>query len=194
MDPILVGYIAKNAVAPPGGLALPGVDDICSVSTCIAAAPDGHLESWSHNGLCLFDTVEKACRSIAGTANAQKFSVFAFKFLPEAYRAPGTGATNDESGFELAGPRPNCEPLPAGFAFLGYDCVQTDFSRKIAGFGCSPLSCNGLAREIPVNRHCLIDGLNAAKAAARRFAGEQPEPGDYYVVEVWRQQRGTPSP
>jgi hypothetical protein len=54
----------------------------------------------------------------------------------------------------------------------------------ILGFGRSPLSCNGMAEEISVNEFCLIDGLDAAVAAARRFGVEQPEPGPYVIVEV----------
>lgn len=54
----------------------------------------------------------------------------------------------------------------------------------ILGFGCSPLSCNGMAEEISVNEFCLIDDLETALAAARRFGVEQPEPGPYVIVEV----------
>jgi hypothetical protein len=41
-----------------------------------------------------------------------------------------------------------------------------------------------MASEMPVNEHCLFPTLDAAIAGAVRFAAEQPEPGDYYVVEV----------
>ena len=34
------------------------------------------------------------------------------------------------------------------------------------------------------NGYCLFDSLEAAIAGAMRFSIEQPEPGDYYVVEV----------
>lgn len=35
-----------------------------------------------------------------------------------------------------------------------------------------------------MNEHCLFPGLREAIAGAERFAAEQPEPGDYHVVEV----------
>ncbi len=54
----------------------------------------------------------------------------------------------------------------------------------VLGFECSPLSCNEMAAEISANEFCLFRGLNAAIAGAQRFAAEQPEPGDYYVIEV----------
>ena len=45
-------------------------------------------------------------------------------------------------------------------------------------FFCSPLSCNGMAEESPVNRYCLVDGLDTAIPMARDFAtGNYCEPG-----------------
>lgn len=43
-----------------------------------------------------------------------------------------------------------------------------------------------MALVVAVNRHCLIDHLDAAIATATRFSVEEPEPGPYYVVEVLR--------
>jgi hypothetical protein len=54
----------------------------------------------------------------------------------------------------------------------------------ILGFECSPLSCNSIAAEYPVNAHCLLDDLAMAVAAAEHFSIEQPEPGMYYIAEV----------
>ncbi len=52
-------------------------------------------------------------------------------------------------------------------------------------FFCSPLSCNGMAAEYPVNRSCLVDDLETAVTMARDFATGNCEPGPYCVVEVW---------
>ena len=46
---------------------------------------------------------------------------------------------------------------------------------------------------MPVNEHCLFATLQSAIAGAERFAAEQPEPGDYYVVEVLEGPRIEPS-
>jgi hypothetical protein len=75
-------------------------------------------------------------------------------------------------------------PEPRGFVPLGYDVMS--IQGNYMDFGCSPLSCNGLAREIRVNGHCLIDDLHEAVRLAQRFDVEQPEPGPYYVVQVLR--------
>lgn len=54
----------------------------------------------------------------------------------------------------------------------------------VLGFECSPLSCNAMAAEMTANSHCLFRTLAEAVAAAALFSVGQPEPGDYYVVEV----------
>ncbi|MBY0589225.1 hypothetical protein K2X85_18785 [bacterium] len=83
-------------------------------------------------------------------------------------------------------------PIANGFRILGYDVVSS--SSVGLSFQHSPLSCNHMAEEIPVNRYCLIDRLENSIAVARRFSIEQPEPGTYYVVEVWREIDENPLP
>jgi hypothetical protein len=41
-----------------------------------------------------------------------------------------------------------------------------------------------MATEMDTNEYCLFHSLDAAVAGATRFSIEQPEPGDYYVIEV----------
>lgn len=75
------------------------------------------------------------------------------------------------------------EPIPESFRVIGYDVVSRDLS---CTFACSPLSCNGLAQAVSVNTDCLLDTLDRAIEFAERCESEQPEPGSYYVIEVWR--------
>ena len=75
------------------------------------------------------------------------------------------------------------DPIPGSFQTLGFDSVCKS-TRGVLGFECSPLSCNGLAEEWPVNEFCLFPSLGDAIAGAVRFAADQPEPGAYFVVEV----------
>lgn len=80
-----------------------------------------------------------------------------------------------------------------GFDFLGYDAVSgraaitgsQGVAPMMAGFDCSPLSCNAQAQGSPVNRHCLLDRWEDAVAFAVRFAKEEPEPGPYYLFGVY---------
>jgi hypothetical protein len=80
------------------------------------------------------------------------------------------------------------EPLPSQFVSLGFDAYSKSME-SILGPECSPLSCNSMASEFQVNRHCLLVTFDEACAAAARFSIEQPEPGDYYVAEVLEKQR-----
>jgi hypothetical protein len=41
-----------------------------------------------------------------------------------------------------------------------------------------------LAAELDVNESCVLDSLDAALVGADAFSVDQPEPGDYYVVQV----------
>lgn len=94
---------------------------------------------------------------------------------------PAVGTDLDEDRLELE--PPTVVPLPVELRSLGFDVVSKSVSD---GFECSPLSCNSMALELAVNRHCLVDHLEVAIAVATRFSVEEPEPGPYYVVEVLR--------
>ena len=76
------------------------------------------------------------------------------------------------------------EPELLPYHRIGYDIVERNAAMGILGFGCSPLSCNSMAESIPVNEFCLLDDLELALAAARRFGTEKPEPGPYVIIEV----------
>jgi hypothetical protein len=55
-------------------------------------------------------------------------------------------------------------------------------------FTCSPLSCNLVAEEVPVNDYCLLTSLSACFSLAQEWSaanGVKAEPGDYVVAEVW---------
>ena len=172
---IHAGYFARRVKAKPDHLAAPGVREICSVSECISPGADNWIASWRHNSLGWFNSPSDALKAVAESERGG-YRLFAYRIHPEVFR----GARRDP----LALPddvRP--EPLPAGFATIGFDSASRSAAATLS-FECSPLSCNGLASEMLVNEHCLFPTLDAAIAGAQRFAVEQPEPGDYYVVEV----------
>ena len=75
------------------------------------------------------------------------------------------------------------DPIPDVFVPLGFDSANKSME-SVLGLECSPLSYNLMAIEIDTNEFCLFPSLEAAIAGADRFSVEQPEPGDYYVVEV----------
>lgn len=189
LDPIPIGYFAKRITRRPEGPDLPGVEEICSLSECISPGPDDWFSRWTHNGACLFDREDAIGAIVAEEHEPDAFELFAYQIIPVRFAPDGETAMTASDLPGEAGRRPNAIPPGADYDLLGYDCIQTEWERNIVGFGCSPLSCNGMAAGIAVNRFCLIDSLDNAIAAARRFAKEQPEPGTYYVVEVWRKRR-----
>ena len=84
-------------------------------------------------------------------------------------------------------PTLSVSPMPVTFELLGFDVV----SKRLSDFfECSPLSCCNLANEFSVNRYCLLETPDVAAAAAERFAREEPEPGPYYIFQVWRDASG----
>lgn len=193
LDPIPIGYQAKRIATQPDWLEAAGVEEICSVSNCISCGLEtwgSNASQWTHNGLGLWDNEISLQDILAAEAGQAAFNIFSYLLLPVAFGPDGETPITHGDMPDFAGPRPAAEPPDRTFEAIGFDCVATEWNLPIAGFGCSPLSCNYMAREIPVNRHCLIDRLEEAIAAARHFAKEQPEPGTYYVVEVWRKRRG----
>lgn len=194
-EPILIGYLAKRVEKRPDWLKAAGVEEICSVSGCISGGlSDQAFKQWRHNGLCMYDSAPLVHALLGEEADPQGFGIFAYKLLPVAFAKEGERPVIMDDLSEFAGPPPHAEPIPPGYDKLGYDCVQTEWDKSIAGFGCSPLSCNSMALKMAVNRHCLIDTLDDAIATARTFARKQPEPGVYYVVEVWRRRPGDGNP
>ena len=171
---VLIGYISKPVAAPPADFAPHGLREIASVSNCIVGRPDGWLTLWRHNDWFVYDSPELA-REIARECGAYDWPVLAYLVYPVEFRPEGEVPISVQSA---------ASPMPASFQLLGWDVANRLFAPD---FECSPLSCNGLAQTVPVNEFCLVESEQEAIDLARRCAREQPEPGTYFVVEVWRE-------
>ena len=168
----LAGYCPKRVIARPAFLDdAPSVVDICSVSPCISEPPTGWIDHWLHNGLAFFDTPDLARQVIPPAEDG--FTIFAYR----------VGTLRFNEGRPEVWEWPEVDPEDcAGYRSLGFDVAgRVDSGGQ---FNHSPLSCNGMAAEYPVNAHCLLDDLAVAIKAAEQCSIEQPEPGMYYVVEV----------
>jgi len=206
------GYFARRVKATPDHLPVPGVREICSVSECISPGADDWITSWRHNSLGWFNSVSDAV-SVVPKERRGEYRLFAYRIHPELFRGrerrplavPDAVSVvpKERRGeyrlfayrihpelFRGRERRPLALPddvrpdaLPTGFRSIGFDSASRS-SEAGPSLECSPLSCNGLATELLVNEHCLFQTLDDAIAGAARFANEQPEPGDYYVVEV----------
>jgi hypothetical protein len=181
---ILAGYFARRIESPPDLLNASGVREICSVSECISAGAEGWISTWRHNSFGWFNSVAEALGVVPERQQAE-FRLFAYRIHRDVFRRTGRTALSVPDDV-----RP--EPLPDAFRSLGFDSASKSSEQGLS-LECSPLSCNSLACELPVNEHCLFPTLEAAVAGAERFAVEQPEPGEYYVVEVLEGPRIDPS-
>jgi hypothetical protein len=69
--------------------------------------------------------------------------------------------------------------LPPEKHLEGFDVVAG------CGGGCSPLSCNSLAKTIPVNDHCLLPSLGESVRLIEAGAFENSEPGPLRTFAVY---------
>jgi hypothetical protein len=187
---VLVGYIAKRRVRragfvspspdyPSAGFPCPApVDEICSVSNCIAQG----LSSWNDpangNHFGLYADPERAWALVPVEAQAD-FALYAYRLWPVQFE------DGEEEAIDLWWGTP-VGPIANTFAHLGWDAV---IGGNRHSFGCSPLSCNSgadIVRCPELNQYCLVADERAALALARSFSITKPEPGPYCVVEVWR--------
>jgi hypothetical protein len=170
-DFVFLGYCAKR-----------WFKDIASVSDCLSKRSDKWVERWDFNRATLWNTEVEAWACVPDESKSA-FRIFAYCILPLLFDT--SGIQKQITTCQLfPGDLPELPAAAPPFRRLGYDVVERDVSTGMLGFGCSPLSCNGMAEEIPVNDFCLIDDLETAMAAARRFGIEQPEPGPFVIVEV----------
>ncbi len=168
---IPIGYMAKQISTAPDWLKAQQVRDIYSVSGCISKYFDDYIKSWKHNGYLLFDSPDL----IREVANELSISLEGTKlFYYEAYEMHFDEKRMTWSAFS---PEPGVRTevsVPINKRLEGYDLVSFVVPRSPE---CSPLSCNGLAEEIPTNSHCLIETFDLAKAALESGKCNNSEPG-----------------
>ncbi len=178
---ILIGYFPKIVAGSifkpernPEANWLKDVDRICSVSCCISKEPPDWMNKWKHNTTTwLYDNPEIAL-SVVPRQDLDKYTLFAYRILPYEFHRTGARAIHYNAL--------TAKQIPHQFACIGYDVVNGNIGTD---FGCSPLSCNGMAKEHRVNNHCLVDDFHTALELAGTFEIRNCEPGPYYVVEVW---------
>lgn len=188
--PIFLGYCAKEIWVPTpewGGAWGAHVQEIASVSSCLSSRAPNWRDRWDFNRSTCWDNEGLAWAS-GPDPSLPHSRLFCYRLLPILFGATGEPATvSVDDLFPVSLPDLPDEPDLAAYQSIGYDVVQSHPPKlAILGFGCSPLSCNGMAENIAVNRYCLLDELDNALAIAKSFGAEQPEPGPYVVIEVLR--------
>jgi hypothetical protein len=175
---IPAGYMAKRVERSPDWLGAPNVDDIYSVSSCISEDFADYINYWQHNGYWFFDSpdviyqVTQQNSIHLGGTKLFYYEVYEYQFNEKARSWESFGP---EASFPLEVKKPTVARLE------GYDVVSF-----IAGTSpeCSPLSCNGLAKEIKINRHCLLSSCEEAKGLLEKGAFVKCEPGPYRIFAV----------
>ncbi len=113
MKPILADYFPKRT-SVPADWTTASVTELCSVSRCLAPAPEDWVEHWRHNDMGFYNTRRNALSVLP--PGAADFSLFAYSVLPVRYSKDRT------EPFEIVGE--GVEPLPAGFISLGFDVAN----------------------------------------------------------------------
>lgn len=173
-DPALLGYFPKRLVVPPDWMRARGVEEIASVSLCIAPGPDGWARAWKHNEWGLFSSPEIAW-SLVPLDRRTGYRLYAYALYPVEYR----DAVEEPMVFVA----PEVTSLGQEYDPVGFDVASRSTGSH---FECSPLSCNMLAEETETNRYCLLSSPYDARALALAAHGKGCEPGPYHVLQVWR--------
>jgi hypothetical protein len=185
--PIFLGYCAKEIWAPTEewcGAWGAHIAEIASVSGCLSRRAPNWVDRWDFNRSTCWNDESSALAAVPA-ASLPHFRLLCYRLLPVLFGASG-GPTNVSIDDLFTDGLPSLpkEPGLSNYQSLGYDIVEAQRTLGVLGFGCSPLSCNGMAEKISVNRNCLLDDLDNAFAVAKRFGVEGPEPGPYVVIEV----------
>jgi hypothetical protein len=159
--------------------------EICSLSECLCKAPPGWEKRWDFNDACCYNSEAEALATIP-PGDENKYQLFAYRMLPIEFGKTERRMLALPDEFGLKPLRPIAPELDLDdYQSVGYDIAGGPLS-ALWGFNHSPLSCNGMSSEVPVNRFWLIDDLESALRVADDFARTEPEPGPYYVYEVLR--------
>lgn len=175
---IPLGYMAKHVSAGPEWLKAPQVSRIYSVSSCISKDFGKWVEAWKHNGYWFFDAPERIAEVAAERQiDLSGTTLFYYEGFAEEYDSEfGWTAYHPEPSFQLK------VVLPDKKALRGFDVVCYSQGNSAE---CSPLSCNGLAAEMPVNAFCLLNTPEEAKSLLEAGRFIHSEPGPYRVIAVY---------
>lgn len=180
---IPAGYMLKRVLPTPDWLHAPHVAEVCSVSGCFSEPFADYTSFERHNGFWLFDrpdVIERLAIDCGVDISGTRL------FYYEAYEREypwGGFREGVESWRDLKFPGlfPVDVELPSEKRLLGFDVIAYgDYSPE-----CSPLSCNSVATNMPVNRYCLFSSFDEAKEAIDGDVFEGSEMGVYRIFAVY---------
>ncbi len=175
---IELGYMAKRIATRPDWLDVPHIRKIVAVANCMSESFCDYTEFWKHNGFWFFDSpvVIRALASEHNVSLSDTSLVYyrGYERQWDAEHGEWKACNNDPD-------LPTNITPPDSPALLGYDVVTYSFQNAPE---CSPLSCNGIAAEMEVNEHCLINSLEDAIRQLETGAFDYSEPGPHRIIAM----------
>lgn len=181
---VFLGFTAKRK-RPRTSWLPESVEEICSATSCQAETPEEGLKKCPEWYRCGLVASEEAVRqAIEAEPGDPDFDIYAYRSFALWFSKDGAHRGLHPAMVQCVdSSAPNLDDYDP----LGYDVLQVQSEPCV--WGCSPLSCNGMAREAAVNRFCLLDRLDEAVEVGYEFGLQPPEPGEYVLVEVLRRRR-----
>ena len=173
-----LGYMAKRIALRPKWLEVPTVHDIYAVSDCVSDDFCDFVNYWKHNGFWFFDS-PVLIRDIAteNQIDLTDTELVYYRGHPKQFDADLEAWTDyaPDDAFATNVTAPSDETL------IGFDVVTYSMQNSPE---CSPLSCNHVATDVHVNKHCLIESLDYAIDRLENGVFNDSEPGPYRIIEV----------
>lgn len=174
-----IGYLYKRVARAADCNLAPPVEDVFSLSRCISNNFCDYINFWRHNGFWLFDSpavMEQLAREQGISLDGLTLFYYEGHELEYVDQIGRWVAYEPDASFVTQVVRPPRASL-AGFDVVSF-CARTCPE-------CSPLSCNNLATELPVNSHCLFSTFDDAIQAIESGEIAKGEPGPHRVVAVY---------
>jgi hypothetical protein len=167
----------KSVEARPSWIKSNAVTDIYSVSSCISGDFTVYVTYWRHNGFWLFNKPSDMDDIMAQEGKTRDgLKLFYYEVYEHQF---------DENEMRWSSFAPEASLVtnvekPVSARLEGYDVV----SFSIGTPECSPLSCNSLGDDLPVNAHCLFETFREAKDALEAGKFKNSEPGPFRIFSV----------
>jgi hypothetical protein len=168
----------KHIMERPEWLHVVDVADVFSLSNCVSRNFTDYFSNSKHNGHYLFDS-PSIIESLAGEHGVSLAGLRLLYF--EAFEHEYDEEKRSWSAFSPDAAYVTNVQVPSNGVLRGFDVTCFDGAAP----GCSPLSCNYLARTIPTNEHCLLPSLEDARNALEQGQFKQGEPGPYRIIAVY---------
>lgn len=175
---IPAGYMAKRILNRPKRFESTDIVNIYSVSSCISKDFADYINFWKHNGYWFFNSpqiIQEIAKEHCIDLSGIKYFYYEMYDL-EFYEENEWKAFEPEASFTTDIEKPKFKNLE------GYDIVTFSCGNSAE---CSPLSCNGLANTIPVNKHCLLSSFDNALQLLEDGKFKNAEPGPYRIIAVY---------